>query len=96
MKYTAGILLSTAIILAVYSTNFVNAYTPSNSDMALLEATLDLEISRCEFETDETKLKECDSKIMEYVNLLCGAYGSLESGKCERAEQYFIERNNLK
>ena len=95
MKYTSSILLIAICILAISFENAA-AYVASNADLELLEASMNLEINRCELETNETKLKECDKKIMEYANMLCLQYGTLESGKCEPVEQYFIERTNSK
>ena len=92
MKYIFSILLIAICISPILFEN-VSAYPPTEEDLALVESMMNLEINRCELKTDETALQKCDEKIMEYVNIVCLQYGSLESGKCDEAQQYMRDRN---
>jgi len=97
MKYTCGGIIIAICLLSVVFTQSVNANAailkmPSQSDLELLESTMNLQIHHCELKTDETELKECQTKILEYINLLCLDYGTLESGKCDGAQEYLREK----
>ncbi len=83
-------IFSTALI---YQNTTVAAFTPSDEELELVETMMNLKISQCYMQTDELKLEDCSTKIMNYVNILCSQYGDLKSGKCDRAEQYMRDRS---
>jgi hypothetical protein len=76
--------------------NSAIGYVATEQDLELVQSMLDLKISQCYLVPDEDteKVQQCFTDIMQYVNLLCNQYGSLESGKCDRAEQYLADRSN--
>ncbi|WP_415309764.1 hypothetical protein [Candidatus Nitrosocosmicus sp. FF01] len=67
---------------------------PEQDQKDLVEASVDLELSRCYTQTyllkaDKETLQECFDNLMEYAQLVCvPPFGDLESEKCQIVEDY--------
>jgi hypothetical protein len=95
MKLTCIITILAIFSTILFSQNVISMefVSPEEDQLELVESSLNLELSRCYLETylmeaDKETLQECSDNIMKYVQVLCGVLTTLESGKCDVAEQY--------
>ena len=87
---TTILAISTTIL---FSQNISAYMTTIKENLEFVENELNTELGRCYIvtylaEANQETLQECFDNIMEYVQILCGTFGNMESGKCDTAELY--------
>lgn len=100
-------LISITIILAIFTTTVFSQnvsalefVSPEQDQKALIEASVDLELTRCYTQTymmeaNRETLKTCFNNLMKFAQIVCSpSYGGMNSEKCQIVQDYVTYINS--